>query len=548
MKGEGSYSTADLRAIAEAGVSLTSELSLEAVLQKLVDLASTLVDTQYAAMSVVGRDGGIEQFIYTGISEAERRRIGSLPRGRGLLGVLLQEGTVLRLENIASHPRSAGFPPHHPPMRSLLGVPLVRRGTIIGNLYLSEKVDGLAFSDRDEEIIHVLATQAVAAIDNAELYQSEYRLAHEWKALLELGRQVSSSFDLEELLPSVVSLARDLLQTDVAAIMVLLPDQSLSMAAHSGTRSTVTGDKAPLVELGIQRRALGLMEPVVVSDARSDERPPEYAKFIEDEGLVSMACVPMRGKEGPIGTISVGNRYETSFDERAVELVEAIGNYAGMAVETARLQEQLESLARLEERERIAMDLHDGIIQSVYAVSLHLEGALEQLTDSPKDAGAILDKSIDDLHGVVKDIRSYIFDLRPKVSEVQDLPGALRELADDVRINTPMTILAEIPESLGDKLEPGQALGLFHIAQESLNNITKHAEATNVHLRLGVDEQRVFLEVEDDGRGFHLRDDGSGHKHGMRNMRDRARAMKANLFVDSEPGQGTIIRVELPIK
>ncbi len=540
MTRESSYSIADLRAIADAGVSLTSELYLEAVLQKLVDVARGLVNSRYAAMSVVGGDGGIEQFIFTGISEEDRERIGDLPRGRGLLAVLLQDGTSLRLDDMSKDPRSAGFPANHPPMRSLLGVPLVSRGRIIGNLYLTEKAEGARFTDRDEEIVRILAAQAAAAIDNAEIYQSEYRLAQESKALFELGRQVSSSHNLDDLLSSVAARARELLRTDVAAIVLHSSGNAFRVAAHAGLSETPSED-LHLTDAEVQT----LMEPLVVSDADKPLRTD--AILFKDEGLASFVCIPLRGRQGPLGAIAVGNRDQATIDKRAVELLEALANYTGVAIETAQLQERLESLARLEERDRIAMDMHDGVIQSVYAVALHLEDASERLAASPDEVKPILDRSMDDLHQVIKDIRSYIFDLRPKMSEVEDLRSALMELAEGVRINTLMAVEVEAPESLDGILSADHALGLFHIAQEALNNISKHSQATSVQVRVAAEGQRVWLEIEDNGVGFDFQSDRSGEKHGMRNMKDRSKSMGAHLFLDSEPGHGTIVRVELPL-
>ncbi len=375
-----SYSVKDIRGLVEAGIALTSELSLDGILQKLVDVARGQVNARYAAISVLDEEGHIFQFVTSGISDEERARIGHIPHGRGLLGVLLREGTSLRLADIANDPRSGGFPPHHPPMKSLLGVPVLSRGRVIGNLYLTDKQGQEAFDERDEEIVRLLATQAAAAI------------------------------------------------------------------------------------------------------------------------------------------------------------------------ETGRLQDQLESLARLQERERIAMDLHDGVIQTVYAVALHLEDATERLSDAPDDARPILERSIDNLHQVIKDIRSYIFDLRAQVSEVDDLPAALRELAETLRVNTLMNVQAEIGNPLTGSLEQEQALALFHIAQEALNNVSKHSQAKSVAIRLMAADSRVSLEVEDYGRGFEMGTGRSAEKHGIRNIRDRARAMGADLFIDSELGRGTLVRVELPLR
>lgn len=373
-----SYTADDIRALVEAGIALTSELSLDAILQKLVDVARRQVSAQYAAISVLEDQGGIARFVTSGITVEERARIGDIPRGRGLLGVLLREGASLRLDDMASDARSVGFPPNHPPMRSLLGVPVVSRGRIIGNLYLTDKQGVETFDDRDEEIVRLLATQAAAAI------------------------------------------------------------------------------------------------------------------------------------------------------------------------ETGRLQDSLESLARLEERERIAMDLHDGVIQTVYAVALHLEDAADRIREAPEEVQPTLNEAIDNLHQVIKDIRSYIFDLRAQVSEVGDLPGAIRELAETLRINTLMNVQVEMSLPASGSLEQAEAVGLFHIAQEALNNVSKHSGATAVSITLMGSGGGVSLGVEDNGKGFDTRGGGSAEKHGLRNIKDRARGMGAKVSIDSEIGRGTRVRAELP--
>jgi signal transduction histidine kinase len=374
-----SYSVEQIRALVEAGIALTSELSLEVILQKLVEIARSQVNSRYAALSVLDQDGRITQFVTSGIGDAERARIGHIPEGHGLLGVLLHEGECLRLEDISKDPRSCGFPPHHPPMHALLGVPVFSRGRIIGNLYLTDKQGSSSFDDTDEEVLRMLATQAAAAI------------------------------------------------------------------------------------------------------------------------------------------------------------------------ETSRLQEQLESLARLEERERIAMDLHDGVIQSVYATALHLEDAGEKLSDSPLMAGPVIEEAIDTLHQVIKDIRSYIFELRAQVSEVDDLPAAMRELAETLRVNTLMDINIEVAVPPRGQLTQAQAVGLFHIAQEALNNVSKHSQATAVSIKLHSRNGCVELEVSDNGIGFDSEEGKRAGKHGLRNIRDRARSMGAEMAIESRVRQGTVVRVELPV-
>lgn len=370
----------DLRALTEAGVALTSELSLQAVLQKVVEVARQQIGARYAALSVLGADGRIAQFITDGISPEERELIGSPPTGRGLLGVLLHQGESLRLDDMSKDPRSSGFPPHHPPMTSLLGLPLTYGKRIIGNLYLADKIGAPGFDDRDEEILRLLATQAAVAIRNAELY------------------------------------------------------------------------------------------------------------------------------------------------------------------------EKSESLARLEERERIGMDLHDGVMQSIYAVGLNLEDCIERLKSSPEEAEEGIERAINSLNNVIKDIRSYIFDLRPKVSVVADLPDAIRQLVDDVRVNTLMKTNFDVEGGVKGLITQNQAVALFHIAQEALNNVSKHSGADSVTVRLQADEHAVTVEVTDNGKGMDL-SQGPGHeRHGLRNMRDRARSVGADLFIESEPGKGTTVRAVLPVQ
>jgi signal transduction histidine kinase len=248
----------------------------------------------------------------------------------------------------------------------------------------------------------------------------------------------------------------------------------------------------------------------------------------------------------------IGNLYLTdkqggdAFDETDEEVVRMLATQAAAAIETSRLQDQLESLARLEERERIAMDLHDGVIQSVYATALHLEDAAEKLDEGPEQARPVIDGAIDTLHQVIKDIRSYIFDLRAQVSEVDDLTGALRDLAETLRVNTLMSVQAEITSPPDGRLGHAQAVGVFHIAQEALNNISKHSQATTVSIKFISDDKSVKLEIEDDGVGFGTAKAGTQGKQGLRNMKDRARSLGADLRIRSEEG-GTAVRLELPL-
>ncbi|MEX0682578.1 MAG: GAF domain-containing sensor histidine kinase [Dehalococcoidia bacterium] len=375
------YSAEEIRALVEASVSLTSELTLDTVLQKVVDVARGQIGAKYAALSVLSAEGGIQRFVTSGITEEERAAIGDIPVGHGLLSVLLNAGATLRMDDLSQDPRSVGFPPNHPPMKSLLGVSVVSRGRVLGNLYLTEKEEATGFDDRDEDLVRLLSTQAAVAITNAQLY------------------------------------------------------------------------------------------------------------------------------------------------------------------------EKLESLARLEERDRIGMDLHDGAIQSIYAVVLHLEDVFDRLPDSANDLKLDVERAMDDLNKVIKDIRSYILDLRPQLSNIDDLPGALRQLVEQFRVNTLVTITLDVSQSFAGAGGEDPAMALFHIAQEALNNVSKHSKATSVAMRLGSTVRSVTLEVEDNGVGFDVPPEGvASVRNGLRNMRDRARSVGADLTYDSSPGSGTRVRVDLPVR
>jgi len=541
------YSTAEMQALAEASANLASELDPDIVFQRLADLSRSLIGARYAAMSVLGPSGEIQQFITSGVSDAQRERIGHIPTGTGLLGVLLREGSSLRLDDFAGDSRAAGLPANHPKMKSLLGVPVLASGRIVGNLYLTDREDGQPFSERDEELLRLLSIQAAAAIRNAELYDAARRRTEEWKTLFELGRQVTASPDLQQLLDSTVQRARSLLSADVAVLMMHQGADKLIIASEEGLRSSRVNKLRWLSELALQQMALTGRRPVVAADTANDDRlKGKQTSLVVEEGLASVVCVPLIGKDGPLGTLTVGNRSPTGFDEREAELLEAFANWTAVAIETSRLYDRLEGVARLEERERIAMDLHDGVIQSIYAVGLQLEDCQDRLRTAPEEIAAVLEKTMEALHQVIKDIRSYIFDLRPKMSQIEDLPDAIRQLVEDLRVNTLMTAEVESLEQVAGLVNEPQALAFFHIAQEALNNVSKHSKATRVGVKLTGSREHVTLEVRDNGVGF----DGetaSGEKHGLRNMRDRARSVGATLACESAPGQGTLIRVELAL-
>ena len=369
-----------LEALDDATRAIAGVLDLDDVLQLIVDRVADLVDASYAALGIVDRFGTIERFLTFGITPEQRALLGSPPQGHGLLGLIIREGRSFRIPDIAAHSDSYGFPPHHPPMRSLLGVPVEVQGRPIGNLYLTEKREAAEFSAADQQ------------------------------------------------------------------------------------------------------------------------------------------------------------------------LVELFARHAGIAIENARLHEQVQRLAVVEERDRIGQELHDGIIQSLYAVTLSLEDASDLLSEDPPEASARIDRAIDTVHASIRDIRNFVLGLRPHLLERSDLVGGLAALGDEFRLNTMIETDIELDEGAeaNGGLSDGRRAQLLQITREALSNSARHSGASRATIRLTGDGGGLVLLIEDNGRGFDPASVHGGEHQGLVNMRDRAKALGGQLEVDSAPNTGTRIIVRIP--
>jgi len=372
--------SAQLEALHEATMTITAELAIDRVLQRIVDIARSLIGAQYAALGVPGQSGALEKFLVSGLPQAQIDAMGHPPVGKGLLGMLLREPTPIRIRRLQDDPRSAGFSAGHVPMTSFLGVPIISRGKLLGNLYLTDKIGAEEFSEQDERLLVMLAAHAAIAIENASLYQ------------------------------------------------------------------------------------------------------------------------------------------------------------------------QVQRLAVLEERERIAMDLHDGIIQSIYAVGLTLEYVGLLLDEEPGEARARLKQAIGGLNEAIRDIRNYILDLRPQRFQNKNLLAGLSDLVRAFKANTFISVEIQAADRVDADLTGDQSAGLFHITQEALANVAKHARARSVTIGLRREGASVVLAVQDDGRGFDMANVQPYAGHGLQNMQERARTLGADVQVTSALDQGTTIEVRLPLK
>ncbi len=386
------------------------------------------------------------------------------------------------------------------------------------------------------------------AVELQKLTEAERLRAEEWKALFELGEEVTASPDVEGLLNSIVVRAKALLDADVAALMLLSAgDSEVRMAAHSGLQTSGMRSLKIISEHGLQGLVLETGGPVIVEDYQSDPRLRNRpASLMKEEGLISLIAVPFSGKGKVLGTLSVGNRTRTQFTTRQGELLQTFAHWTAVVVETSNLYEQVHNLALLEERERIGMDLHDGAIQSLYAVVLRLDDSADRLGERSEDIRVGLEKAMDDLNKVIQDIRSYIFDLRPEVSH-GDLVSAVEDLVQGVRVNALIDAELAVEGDFDGVVTEDQATSLFRIAQEALGNVSRHSEAKSLRVKLTAMPHSVRLEVVDDGVGFDPRAERPADRRGLRNMEERARNVGARLSLDSAPGRGTRLQVELPV-
>lgn len=527
----------------EAGLALSSELSLSALLQRMVDLAAAITGARYGALGVLGPDGRIREFITTGISERRRRLIGHPPSGRGILGVLIREARPLRLRRISDDPRSVGFPPHHPPMSSFLGAPVRALGRVYGNIYLTDKRGEEEFTEEDERALVVLATQAGVAVANAFLYEEARRREAWLEALSEVTGRILAGAEPESTLPLIVARARALAGADTGALATPADGEVLVLRYAEGANAErLRGATLPL-RGSVSGEVMRTGQPLVIEDARKDPRVDPRVSRLARMGPT--VCVPLKVAGRPAGGVWVSRLAgKPPFEESVVQLLESFADQASVALEYARARRDLERLAVMEERERIARELHDGVIQSLFAVGMGLQGTAMVVGEG--EAAQRIEAAIAELDRVIRDLRNYIFGLRPGVLADRQLDQALRELATDFESKSGIAISLDLDPGVAAELT-SRATDVLQMAREALANVSRHSGARSA--RLALERQRratAVLSVADDGSGFDPARPRPGGQ-GLRNLRERAQALGGELEVESAPGQGTTIRVRLPL-
>ncbi|PWB50601.1 MAG: hypothetical protein C3F13_16755 [Anaerolineales bacterium] len=545
---------ARLVALHRASLELVSDLSLEVVLERIAQLAREQAGARYAALGVLDDQGKLVHFIPVGMTSEEMRQMDHPPIGLGLIGAIAKEQRTIRVADISHDQRSVGFPPYHPAMTSFLGVPILSGGQLLGQIYLTDKEDYSEFTRDDERVIEMLAAYAAVAIVNArmfrELEQRDDTLLQrnrDLKLLNDIGEMLAGTPEIDVILEKTLEHVMSYLGVEAGEIFLTEEDGlSLRMAIHRGEAGDAFWTKD---QFRVGEGFVGLVaesaKPLVTSSLRQDVR--FLRKQVVNAGFQCLACIPLVSRANVVGVMGIATRKLQPLEPREINLLTSIGVWAGTAIENARLNQQGRRLAVLEERERIGMDLHDGIIQSIYAVGLALDYARMEVETNPNKALMKLEQAIDGLNSTIRDIRTYIMDLRPRQFRGENLVDSLQRLIDETRANTELEISFSGPDSGTMILPTTISTALFHISQEALANIAKHAQAHQAKINLWTAPGRVLMEVTDDGVGFDLTKTRLVLGHGLANMRTRARKMGGDIEVNSEPGKGTSVLTWIPL-
>jgi signal transduction histidine kinase len=542
-----------LRGLVEAGIALTSELSLDAVLRRLVETSARLTGARYAALGVIDRSGkGLERFVTHGVSDDLIAEIGDFPVGRGILGVLIRDATPLRLHDLTEDHRSVGFPPGHPTMRTFLGVPIRLRGVVYGNLYLTEREAG-DFTDEDEEVVTLLAAQAAVAIENARLYESATRWLRQLESMNEVSNALAGELDLPRLLSLIASRLREL--TGARLVFIALPtaegDLRVEAVSDEGRVDGMVGLRLPrktsktgrVLERARPERVDSLLDDPEIDQEFSRRSAEAAGQPVASTGLY----VPLIVRGEAIGVIAMHDKVgaDPRFTDDDVRLVETFAARAAIAVDLSE-RVQRDALRRVVaaqelERKRLARELHDETGQALTSILLGLRALEETASEEQRSAAlaSLREIAVSTLH----DVRRLAVELRPKALDDFGLVAALERLTEGFGEQTGLRVQFEA--RYADRLPSEVETALYRIVQEALTNVVKHARARNVSVLLTRKSTAVTAVIEDDGRGFSP-DRPGGDGIGIVGMSERLALIDGSLRIESSPGSGTTIVAEVP--
>ncbi len=525
----------------EAVVAVGTNLDLEMVLKQIVEAAITLVRARYGALGIISEGGHLVEFVPVGLSDTEIVAIHHWPEGRGLLGVLITDPRPLRLPDISASPRSSGFPPGHPPMRTFLGVPVRVRDEVYGNLYLTEKEGGAEFDEEDEALLVALAAAAGVAIDNAKLYEEARRQQRWLRASSEVTRRLLSGAAPDEVLALVTQQALEMSGADLVALALPTPDRQQLVIQHAaGVGAPGALGLVLPVSASVSGDVLSSGESVVLQDFVHDERVAGPAR--EHMPLGPAIMLPLGAPGDVRGVFTVGrDTGAMPLAPEAVEMVQTFAAQAAIALELAEHRQDAERLAILSDRDRIARDLHDLVIQRLYATGMSLQGAMP-LLDRP-EAATRVSSAVDALDETIREIRSAIFSLQSRGEAKQNgLRAQVLEVVDQMIPALGFAPSLRLVGPLDEAVPADAAEQVLSALREALANAARHAAASRVDVTVEVGPE-LILRVRDDGTGM-------GHttrRSGLANMAERAADLGGKLTVNEAEGGGTQLDWRVPV-
>ena len=531
-----------IQRLLEANRTIVSELSLPAVLRQIVESARQTAGARYAALGVIGSDGLLEEFIHVGMDDTTVAAIGDLPKGRGLLGALIEHPEPIRLPSITDDSRSAGFPPGHPPMTTFLGVPIRNRDQIFGNLYLTNRLDGNEFTAEDEELISALAATASIAIENARLYE-ESRQRQEWlRASGEISRNLllSEDTDIDTLRRIAVSVKR-LAAADVVSVVLplLSGDGELEVVMAVGIgQEDLSGLRYPPADT-IAWHAMHEGRGLIVQDV--DRQSGVFLHLRQAVPVTQVMAVPLIGESGARGALIAGRiGRHTTFTAADLDMAETFAGQATIALELADARAAQQQLAALEDRDRIARDLHDHVIQRLFAVGLSLQGMAAKANESA--IRERLAQAVEELDETISQIRTTIFDLHDTIPDNR-LRSRVKAVVEELEPVLGVQLELTWSGPLDTLVDSSLITDVEAVVREALTNVARHAQASTLRVTIGADTDQLTVDVSDDGVG--LRD--NRRRSGLANLRNRADSRGGTLTLENQEQGGLRLRWSIPL-
>lgn len=543
-----------LAALHQVSLELVQFISIDSLLERIAHIACEQANAALSAIDIRNENGETEHFISVDSNKNQVKGLSQPPVNPELLSAIASAGRPTRVMDIQTNFESGKLSNQDAKLTALLVVPIQTADLHLGQIYLIDKQDEGGFTPDDERVIETLAAYAAVAISNARSYselserdRTLTRRNQDLALLNNLASALASITDLDELLKTALNRVINYFDIDVGEIFLNEENQNtLSRVLHQGNK----------IDSIWKQNRFNLKQGLIGRTARSGHLfivgiPYRHDPYLNNQDLLEadikqLACFPLTSRSEVLGVLCIALNQEQMLDDMDQQLLTSIASWVGTTIENARLNIQGRRLAVLEERERIGMDLHDGIIQSIYAVGLTLEHARLLMNEEPEQSRTRIEQSIEDLNGTIRDLRAFIMDMRPRQLYEDNLMDGLKRLVNEFQVNSLVETTLSGPTTGLENLPDRQAVVLFHICQEALANIAKHARAKNVQVSVWHSADRVLMEVSDDGTGFDLEKIQLTLGHGISNMQTRAHNVGGDLEITSEVGAGTTIMVWVP--